>query len=193
MDFRRYNRLEQNRLALRHALAHGDARRHLERHLRAVDGVVLAIEQGDLEIDHRLAERTLPEILDQPFLDGRDEVAWHDAAHDPVDDVFWGPSIHWNTAIGQYVMLLNRAGDDAFTQEGIYVSFSTRLDSPSSWTPPQKLLDGGAWYPQVIGLESGVGTDKVAGATARFFMGGQSDALIEFNSPTTYTGIAVPR
>ena len=90
-------------------------------------------------------------------------------------------------------MLLNRAGDDAFTQEGIYVSFSTRLDSPSSWTPPQKLLDGGAWYPQVIGLESGVGTDKVAGATARFFMGGQSDALIEFRSPTTYTGIAVPR
>ena len=41
--------------------------------------------------------------------------------------MFWGPAIHWNTYLEQYVMLLNRAKDDQFGQEGIYVSFSPTL------------------------------------------------------------------
>ena len=42
---------------------------------------------------------------------------WHDT--DDKVDAFWGPSVHWNSAIEQYVMLLNRAKDEEYTQEGI--------------------------------------------------------------------------
>lgn len=83
-----------------------------------------------------------------------------------------GPSVHWNTAVQQYVMLLNRTQDDTFAQEGIYVSFAPSLDDPTRWSIPQRLLAGGRWYPQVIGLEIGEGTDKLAGGVARFFIGG---------------------
>ena len=50
--------------------------------------------------------------------------AWHDA--DDRVDAFWGPAVHWNTALEQYVMLLNRAKDENYAQEGIYVSFAPR-------------------------------------------------------------------
>lgn len=107
------------------------------------------------------------------------QFAWHDA--DDKVDAFWGPSVHWNSAIEQYVMLLNRAKDENYTQEGIYVSFAPRLDDPSLWTPPVKILNGGRWYPQVIGSTAGVGTDKIANSSARFFMGGRSESLITFS------------
>jgi hypothetical protein len=105
----------------------------------------------------------------QPFHDGS-----------PLNDVFWGPSIHWNTYLDQYVMLLNRAKDEVFGEEGIYVSFSPVLSDPASWSAPKKLLSGGEWYPQVIGSESGTGTDRTAGQRARFFMMGKSTRMIEF-------------
>jgi hypothetical protein len=95
-------------------------------------------------------------------------------------DVFWGPSIHWNTHLERYVMLLNRARDDQFNQDGIYVSYSPTLTDPSQWTAPAKILDGGGWYPQVIGMESGTGTDRRAGRRARFFLTGRSERYIEF-------------
>jgi len=104
--------------------------------------------------------------------------AWHD--DDDKVDAFWGPSVHWNTAIEQYVMLLNRAKDEEYTQEGIYVSYAPRLDDPSLWTPPQKLLNGGRWYPQVVGLSTGTGTDKFAAGSPRFFMSGKSEWVINF-------------
>jgi hypothetical protein len=97
----------------------------------------------------------------------------------PVD-TFWGPSVHWNTYLQQYVMLLNRSRDTRWRQEGIYISFSKRLDNPRLWSPPMEILDGGSWYPQVVGLEPGSGTDKVAGRMARFFMTGESNYLIAF-------------
>jgi hypothetical protein len=103
---------------------------------------------------------------------------WHD--DDPVNDAFWGPSVHWNTHLEQYVMLLNRTSDDEWHQDGIYVSFAETLDDPGEWSPPQLLLEGGGWYPQVIGLEMGTGTDKSAGRRARFFLGGVSEAYIDF-------------
>ena len=103
--------------------------------------------------------------------------AWHDA--DDRVDAFWGPSVHWNTALQQYVMLLNRSKDESYTQEGIYVSYAPRLDDPSLWTAPIKVLNGGKWYPQVVGLSPG-GTDKEAGESARFFMSGRSDWVISF-------------
>ena len=103
---------------------------------------------------------------------------WHD--EDPADDAFWGASVHWNVSLQLYVMLLNRTKDEQFTQEGIYVSFAARLDDPAAWTTPMKILDGGSWYPQVMGIETGEGSDKRAGARARLFLGGRSTQFIEF-------------
>lgn len=103
---------------------------------------------------------------------------WHD--RDPDNDAFWGPSVHWNTYLSKYVMLLNRTKDDAFGQEGIYIAFGERLDDPASWSAPRRLLRGGSWYPQVIGLEVASGSDKEAGQRARLFLGGTSNYLIEF-------------
>ena len=95
-------------------------------------------------------------------------------------DAFWGPAVHWNAYLEQYVMLLNRAKDTNWKQDGIYVSFNRRLDDPAGWSQPVKVLGGGRWYPQVMGVEAGSGTDKVAGRWARFFMGGTSEHLIQF-------------
>jgi hypothetical protein len=102
--------------------------------------------------------------------------SWHD--DDTHVDAYWGPSVHWNMHLEQYVMLLNRAKDADWTQEGVYIAFSPRLDDPTAWSAPQKVLNGGSWYPQVTGLEPGAGTDKVAGEWARFFMAGRSDHLM---------------
>jgi hypothetical protein len=105
---------------------------------------------------------------------------WHD---DTSVDAFWGPAVHWNTYLQQYVMLLNHAVDPSWMQEGIYVSFAKTLDDPQAWSQPQKVLDGGLWYPQVVGTETGTGTDRTASQRARFYLGGLSDYLIEFIRP----------
>lgn len=109
----------------------------------------------------------------------RSEKPFHDASVDA--DVFWGPSIHWNTYLDQYVMLINRAENDQFGQEGIYVSFSPTLAEPSRWSAPVKIHDGGEWYPQVIGEQDRAGTDRLAGKRARFFMLGRSQWFIQFD------------
>ena len=102
---------------------------------------------------------------------------WHDGT---TVDAFWGPSVHWNTHLAQYVMLLNRAIDSNWHQEGIYVAFSPRLDDPTAWSAPRRILAGGEWYPQVVGTEPGSGTDTLAGQSARLFIGGRSRYLINF-------------
>ncbi len=111
------------------------------------------------------------------------KVDWHRADA----DAFWGPSIHWNTHLRQYVILLNRTKDGHFTQEGIYVTFNRDLGNPLEWSPPQKIpvaQDKLAWYPQVLGLDkSRHETDKVAGRVARFFIRGQSQWEILFLTP----------
>jgi hypothetical protein len=104
--------------------------------------------------------------------------AWHD--DDAAVDAYWGPSVHWNTYLERYVMLLNRAKDSGFQQEGIYVSYAPAIDDPQGWSAPANVLKGGGWYPQVIGLETGTGTDKVAGAIARLFISGTSEHYIRF-------------
>jgi hypothetical protein len=111
--------------------------------------------------------------------------AWQHA--DP--DSYWGPALHWNRHLGCFVMLLNRTqGEPGWSQEGIYVSYSTDLSQPA-WKAPAKLLDTaglpdwGLWYPQVMGLGAGE-TDSEAGATARFFINGISAWEIDFIAPT---------
>jgi hypothetical protein len=105
--------------------------------------------------------------------------SWH--SDTGIVDAFWGPSVHWNTYLQQYVMLLNRAKDADYNEEGIYVAFAPTLDEPLLWSTPAKIFPGGDWYPQVMGTVAGVGTDKVAGQTARFFMKGESSREITFS------------
>jgi hypothetical protein len=98
--------------------------------------------------------------------------------HRPDVDAFWGPSIHFNWHLQQYVLLLNRAVDRHWKQEGVYVSFNPSLNDPAGWSTPQKIMDGPGgelWYPQVMGLDKGrQETDKLAGRVARLFIRGQS-------------------
>ena len=98
-------------------------------------------------------------------------------------DSFWGPALHWNTFLNQYVMLLNRSCcAQKWPLEGIYISFNPDLSNPYAWTSPSKLMNGeqAQWYPQVIGLEPD-STDKIAGKEARFYMAGESRWTIVFD------------
>jgi len=93
----------------------------------------------------------------------------------PSTDAFWGPSVHWNTALNQYVMLLNHSCcSPGWPQEGVYLSLNRDLADPLGWSPPLRLVEGGGWYPQVLGEDPG-STDKLAGAVSRFYMYGISD------------------
>ena len=103
---------------------------------------------------------------------------WHDG--NGAVDAFWGPSIHWNTYLDHYVMLVNRAKNEYYNNEGIYVSYARDVSDPRGWSRPQKILNGGEWYPQVAGLEAATGTDRQAAQRARFFMTGRSEHFIEF-------------
>ena len=95
-------------------------------------------------------------------------------------DAFWGPSLHFNTKLGKYVMLLNRACcAPGWPQEGVYVSFNADLAKPEGWKAPQRLLRYGTWYPQVLGTGA-LETDKRVGGVARFFWGGMSEYEIVF-------------
>lgn len=105
--------------------------------------------------------------------------------YNPNPDTFWGPSIHWNTAIEQYVVLMNRAIDPRWKQEGIYVSFTPDLSDPHRMTPPMKILDESGWYPQVVGLDTSKGeTEREAGEYSRIFIHGESKYYIRFSIPS---------
>ncbi len=97
---------------------------------------------------------------------------------------FWGPALHYNTALDRFVMLLNRTegATGNWLQEGIYTAVAGDLADPAAWTRPVRILAGGDWYPQVVGLEAD-GGDTRAGATARFFMSGASVWEISFAPP----------
>jgi hypothetical protein len=102
---------------------------------------------------------------------------------DSFTDAFWGPSIHWNTYLNKWVILMNRSCcEPGWPQEGIYIAYNEDLSNPRSWSKPQKLLPGGAWYPQVIGLGPGE-SDKEAGERSRLFIGGESRFELVFTEP----------
>jgi hypothetical protein len=108
---------------------------------------------------------------------------WHRADA----DAFWGPSVHWNHYLKRYVMLMNRAIDKDWTQEGIYVAYSRDPSNPAGWSLPAKLpvnLRTNQWYPQVIGLDARrAETDKSAGQVARLFVRGESRWELHFARP----------
>jgi hypothetical protein len=94
----------------------------------------------------------------------------------PNADAFWGPSVHWNTTLNQFVMLLNHSCcSPGWPQEGIYLSANPDIGNPLGWSTPVKILNSWetGWYPQVIGQDPN-GTDKLAGAVSRLYVGGYS-------------------
>jgi hypothetical protein len=93
----------------------------------------------------------------------------------PYIEAYWGPSVHWNTYLKRYVMLVNHTAGENYMQEGIYISFSEDL---LNWTTPVKLIDGG-WYPEAIGLDVGE-TDSIAGQSLRIYVSGVSDYVLVF-------------
>jgi hypothetical protein len=104
-------------------------------------------------------------------------------------DSFWGPSVHWNTHLGQFVVLMNRACcKSGWPQEGIYLAFNSDLSQPWWWSTPRRLLTktqiswSPGYYPQVLGLDPGE-TDSVAGRVARLYVHGRSDWEIVFDRP----------
>jgi hypothetical protein len=98
-------------------------------------------------------------------------------------NAFWGAAVHYNTYLNRHVMLLNRAQDKNWAQEGIYVSYNGNLADPQGWSVPERLPINQqlGWYPEVIGTNTGE-TDKLAGQTARLFMSGHSYWEISFFS-----------
>jgi len=109
--------------------------------------------------------------------------------HGEEVDAFWGASIHWNTYLNRFVILMNRAINPKWGQEGIYVTFNRNLADPKGWSQPVKILDASAlmaskWYPQVIGLDKAAReTDKKAGRIARLLVAGKSKWEIVFCRP----------
>ena len=125
----------------------------------------------------------------QPGLTGRltaifpAAVPWQQAGADS----FWGPSIHWNSYLQSYAVLLNHACcAPNWPQEGIYVTFNVDLANPSGWTPPQRILQGKdigfapGYYPQVLGTGADE-TDTLAGHVARLYIKGTSHWKITFD------------
>ncbi|MCC6365010.1 MAG: hypothetical protein IT165_15945 [Bryobacterales bacterium] len=115
-------------------------------------------------------------------------VAWQQSNADS----FWGPSIHWNSYLESYVILMSHSCcSPNWPQEGIYVTFNPDLSNPAAWSPPGKILgkvdyDAG-FYPQVLGINPGE-TDTLAGPIARLYVHGRSDWEILFwkDTPPPY-------
>lgn len=96
-------------------------------------------------------------------------------------DAFWGPSVHWNTYLQKWVVLLNHSCcTTGFPQEGIYASFGDHLSDPASWTAPKRILKDIGWYPQVLGMGSD-GTDSRAGRVAQLWIYGHTRWEIVFS------------
>lgn len=102
-------------------------------------------------------------------------------------DSFWGASVHWNTYLESYVMLLNHACcKPGWPQEGIYVTANADLSNPGAWGPPARLLTGSqiptkpGYYPQVMGTGEAE-TDTLASAVSRLYIMGVSSWELVFD------------
>jgi hypothetical protein len=103
-------------------------------------------------------------------------VAWQTSA----TDSFWGPSIHWNTYLQKYVVLMNRSCCvPGWPQEGVYLTVTSDISDPASWSAPVKILDYADWYPWVLGTGPGE-TSSEAGRTVRLFVRNFSEWKIVF-------------
>ncbi len=95
---------------------------------------------------------------------------------------YWGPSIHWNTYLNEYVMLLNHSCcSPGYPQEGVYISYNGDPANPKGWSAPALLLHNEGWYPQVFGNAVNSGTDSNAGQTPRLYIDGKSSWQLTFD------------
>jgi hypothetical protein len=124
----------------------------------------------------------------EPGLGGRGKVLFPAQSdwHLENANALWGPALHYNTYLRQYVMLLNHAVNTRWETEGFYMCFNPDLSNPGGWSPPERLpielTSPAQAYPQVIGLDPG-DTDKRVGRIARLFVSGQSFWEIQFGEP----------
>lgn len=103
-------------------------------------------------------------------------------AHNP--DGFWGPSVHYNTFLKKYVMLLSHTQNGDYTRipfptAGIYISLNDSLDNPLGWSEPVQIARGGHWYPQFFSTVPFESSAEL-GETARFFMENESFYSLRF-------------
>jgi hypothetical protein len=97
-------------------------------------------------------------------------------------DTLWGPSVHWNNHIKQYVILLNRAVTPDWGRESIYLCLTPDISDPTSWTEPLAIMEAPGWYPQVVGVDvTKRETEREAGHLSRLFIHGTSRWLIRFS------------
>jgi hypothetical protein len=114
------------------------------------------------------------------FHDG-DQVSWTSAQNNG----YWGPSVHWNAGLQKYIVLMDRSKGGNYETQGVYMTYTTRLDDPRTWVQPKLIITNNqGWYPQVIGAPAVAGTDKTAGTgpilRTRYFNQAQSDFYIDF-------------
>jgi len=110
------------------------------------------------------------------------------AAWDRADtNSFWGPAVHWNTHLQQYVVLLNHACcATGWPQEGIYIAFNPDVSNPTGWSAPREVIGeeevgiAPGDYPQVFGTAARE-TDTLAGEVGRLFVKGLSRWEIVFS------------
>jgi len=102
-------------------------------------------------------------------------------------DSHWGPSVHYNSFLDRYVILLNQSCcQPGWPQAGIDITYNADLSDPFAWTRLQRVLNSSdiirqpGYYPQVLGLDVG-DSDHRAGQTARLYLMGLSDWEITFS------------
>jgi len=94
-------------------------------------------------------------------------------------DCYWGPSIHWNTYLKQYVVVLNRTIRHGWAGDAIYIAYS---DDLFHWTAPKPFYRATGefdWYPLIIGIKKNE-TDTRCGQEGRLFIRNQSKYSIRF-------------
>lgn len=93
----------------------------------------------------------------------------------PDTDSFWGPSVHWNTYLERFVVVMNRSCcEPGWPQKGIYLTMTADIADPAAWFEPVRLFEGGDWYPQILGSGAGE-TGSLAGQLVRLFTGAISN------------------
>jgi hypothetical protein len=130
-----------------------------------------------------------------PGIAGRSVAIFHDSAQVSWTSVqnngYWGPSVHWNSDLQKFIVLMDRSNGGNYDTQGVYMTYTANLADPASWATPKLILcENQGWYPQVIGAPTLEGTDKAAGAGAtqrtRYFNQGQSSLFIAFtDAPLT--------
>jgi hypothetical protein len=113
----------------------------------------------------------------------------------------WGPQPFYSERLGGVVLVMNMARGGhgtpmlhpAYSQAGVYVSFNPRPADARGWSAPARLAlpagDAPRWYAEVIGTGTpgdlagggapGEADTYVAGCTARLFMDGRSEHVVD--------------